>query len=257
MGRVSVKEVFLMHRFYACNEDNKHTAACLSAEDAHHALHVLRLKKDDEIEIILNGCRYLARLDPDSNTDCAVPVKLISELPSTETGLKITLYQGLPKADKMDWIVQKATELGVIRIVPVIMNRCISRPDAKDMLRKTERWQKIAREAGKQSGRCLIPEVTVPVRLKDILPHLCAHGGCVVPWEEAHSLGPAAYSAGNPSLSSLGIIIGPEGGIEEEEIALLKEHACVPVTLGPRILRTETAGLAACAAFLALYGEME
>ncbi len=157
----------------------------------------------------------------------------------------------------MDLIVQKSVELGVFRIVPVMMNRCVVRPDPKDMTRKLERWQKIAREACKQSGRCMVPEIAGPVILNrigqsDLLPEVS-----IVPWEEASGFGPLAFRDSHPSLSSLGILIGPEGGIEEEEISCLKSAGFLPVTLGKRILRTETAGPAALSAFMSLYGEME
>lgn len=248
MGRVLRKEVPLMHRFYAEQMDRE--TAFLSPEDQNHALRVLRLVPGDIVELMWQGNRFLGELQDSSSA------RVLRPLPSTEASLRITLFQGLPKADKMDWIVQKAVEIGVARIVPVLMERCITRLTPQDAEKKRVRWSRIAREAGKQSGRCLVPEVTLPVPLR-ALPELGREQDCcVVPWEEAGSVGPLGFVRDHPSFSSLGILIGPEGGIAPEEIESLKEVFC-PVTLGQRILRTETAGLAAASAFLALRGEME
>ena len=240
-----------MHRFYA--ESGSAPLYSLSPEDAHHALKVLRLCSGDTVELIADGNRFQASLVVNGSS---VSAQILSSLPSTEPRLRITLFQGLPKADKMEWIIQKAVEIGVTRIVPIRMSRCVVRLEERDLPRKLERWQRIAREAGKQSGRCLVPEILRPADWRD-LPSLTASlDACAVPWEEADGMGPMTFARAHPNLGSLGLVIGPEGGITPDEIAFLPP-SCVPLTLGPRILRTETAGLAAAAAFLALYGEME
>ena len=244
-----------MHRFYADPVRSTGEIAYLTPSDARHALTVLRLKSGHHVEIISNCCRFEAEINCDNSRN--VFARILSSLPSTEPCLSITLFQGLPKADKMDLIVQKSTELGVTRIVPVILDRCIVHPESKDATHKLERWRKIAREAGKQSGRCAVPEITdiVPLSLlgdKILLPETN-----IVPWEVSCGIGPLAFHKNHPALSSLGIMIGPEGGIEEEEIKWLQTKGFVPVTLGKRILRTETAGPAAITAFMSLYGEME
>ncbi len=243
----------MAHRFYA--EESPAFPVCpLSPEDAHHALRVLRLRPGDPVELFYGGSRFAAVLEEGPAGSLAA--RITSELPSTEPFLEITLFQGLPKADKMEWIIQKAVELGVKRIVPVRMSRCVVRLDEKDALRKQERWQRIAREAGKQAGRCIIPEVSLPLNLSGLPDAAGALEACAVPWEECTGSGPRAFASAHPGLRSLGIVIGPEGGIAPEEMDLLRP-VCLPLTLGRRILRTETAGLAAAAAFLALYGEME
>ncbi len=243
----------MAHRFYA-EESLSPASFLLTPEDTHHALRVLRLRPGEEVELIAEGKRFSALLEeaPDNRLSARVQ----RELPSTEPRLEITLFQGLPKADKMEWIIQKAVELGVRRIVPVRMSRCVVRLDERDALRKQERWQRIAREAGKQAGRCLIPEVALPLNPSDLSREAERLDACAVPWEECRETGPLAFRAAHPDLKTLGIVIGPEGGIAPEEMALLSP-VCQPLTLGRRILRTETAGLAAAAAFLALYGEME
>lgn len=255
MDRLSLPEERLMHRFYAEPDQVRDGLVELSRDDARHAVTVLRLKPRQHVEIIMNGLRSDAEIVLAGAE--GVSVRILSDLPSTEPSLSVTLYQGLPKADKMDLIVQKSTELGVTRIIPVLMERCIVRLDPKDTDKKTERWNKIAREAGKQSGRCIIPEITSPVPISRLtaLPSLPEVN--IVPWEESSGYGPLAFQKDHPVLSSLGILIGSEGGIDKKEIALLQSAGFIPITLGKRILRTETAGPAVLSSIMSLYGEME
>ena len=244
-----------MHRFYAEPEIAEESTLLLSAEDARHAVTVLRLKPGQHVEIVRSGTLWDAEIVTADVRE--VRVRPVAALPSREPSLSVTLFQGLPKADKMDLIVQKATELGVSRIVPLSMDRCVVRLDPKDTSRKMERWRKIAREAGKQSGRCVIPAITDPLPLKQLSRFPSLPEANIVPWEEACGYGPLSFFRDHADLSSLGILIGPEGGITRDEIALLRDSGFIPLTLGKRILRTETAGLAAIAAFMGLYGEME
>ncbi len=244
-----------MHRFYPEPSLRDENTEYLTREDAHHALKVLRLHTGDRVEIVSDSCPWIAEIAEAQEN--RVALRKLEPLPSTEPVLQITLYQGLPKADKMDWIVQKSTELGVTRIVPVLLSRCITRIAPEDRARKTERWQKIAREAGKQSGRCVIPSVECPVTLQALLKGPFLSSVNVVPWEEAQSFGPLAFHRTYPDPRSMGIMIGPEGGITTEEIALLTAAGFIQMTLGKRILRTETAGLAVLSALMCLYGEME
>ena len=255
MDRFPLQEELTMHKFFSDPGRDDGELAYLSAEDARHALTVLRMKPGQPLELIDGSGLWDAEIvSADSRDIC---VRKRSLLPSSEPSLSVTLFQGLPKSDKMDFIVQKATELGVSRIVPVLMNRCVSRPGPADMERKLQRWRKIIREAAKQSGRSALPSLAGLSSLEELsaaesLPRLN-----VVPWEEASGFGPLSFFRTHPDASSLGILIGPEGGIEEVEISLLKSAGFTPVTLGRRILRTETAGLAAVSSFMALYGEMD
>lgn len=152
VGRHAVPEEEVMHRFYADGLGEIGSLVTLSEEDARHASRVLRMQPGDAAELFLDGRRFSAVIA--EMTAEGVTARLISELPSTEAKLRITLYQGLPKAEKMELIVQKAVELGAARVVPVAMSRCVVQLSAKDGAKKQERWQKIAREACKQSGRC-------------------------------------------------------------------------------------------------------
>lgn len=244
-----------MHRFYPDPSRSRDDLEFLTPEDSRHALTVLRLKAGAQVEVISGGHPWLAEITGEE--DRIVRVRKLTPLPSTEPKLAITLFQGIPKADRMDWIVQKATELGVCRIVPVGMERCVVRLSPADSVRKLERWIRISREAGKQCGRCILPEILPPVTLRQLAEREDLPALNVVPWEEAAGFGPLAFHAAHPEAGSLGILIGPEGGITPEEIGLLSSKGFLPMTLGKRILRTETAGIAAVAALMSLYGEME
>ena len=244
-----------MHRFHACITDTGDDTVLLDEEDSRHALTVLRLKPADRVAIIQNGVLWDSEIV--SVIEKNVRVRKIHPLPSTEPLLHVTLFQGLPKSDKMDWIVQKATEIGVSDIVPVEMIRSVSKLKNPENHSKLDRWQRIVREASKQSGRCIIPKIHSPVSFRDLLGSLPLPDVCIVPWEEAASFGPLAFHESHPSLTDIGILIGPEGGISPEEMELLESSGFIPVTLGRRILRTETAGLVAVSALLCLYGEME
>lgn len=243
-----------MHRFYADDRGVTGDTAYLCEEDARHASRVLRMKVGEACELFADGRRFSGTIAAIGEE---VAVRVTGELSSTEAGLRITLYQGLPKADKMELIVQKAVELGCAKVVPVAMSRCVVQLDAKDGRKKQERWQKIAREACKQSGRCELMPVTEPVSFKQLLTKLPEHQAAIVPWEDARGYSLARFHEDNPGITDLAIVIGPEGGMSEDEIARMKDANCRSVTLGPRILRTETAGLCAMSALFCLYGDME
>ena len=244
-----------MHRFYADDRGVTGETAFLCEEDAHHAIRVLRMKPGEGCELFAGGRRFSGEVA--SIGDGAVQVRITGELPSTEPRLRVTLYQGLPKADKMELIVQKSVELGACAVVPVAMSRCVVQLDAKDGRKKQERWQKIAREACKQSGRCEMMQVTEPISFRQLLARLPEHGASIVPWEDARGYSLARFHAEHPDIADLAIVIGPEGGMSGEEIDRMKGAKCCAVTLGPRILRTETAGLCAMSALFCLYGDME
>lgn len=208
--------------------------AYLEAEDARHALRVLRLDVGAQVQLFADGQAYAASIcqtGPDG-----VAVRVLEKLKSPEASLRVTLYQGVPKGDKMDYIVQKCTEAGVCRIVPVEMPRCVAHLDGKDD-KKLSRWNRIAREAAKQAFRPVTPEVAAPIDLNALcraLPRLIS-----------------------PDIADLAIVIGPEGGMGESEVQRMLGSGARAVTLGPRIFRTETAGLAAIIAAMALSGNLE
>ena len=243
-----------MHRFYADERGVQGETAFLCEEDARHATRVLRMREGEACELFADGKRFSGEI---ASIGEEVEVRITGEMPSTEAKLRITLYQGLPKADKMELIVQKSVELGACAVVPVAMSRCVVQLDAKDGRKKQERWQKIAREACKQSGRCEMMQVSEPISFKQLLAKLPQHQAAIVPWEDARGYSLAKFHQEHPDVTDLAIVIGPEGGMSEDEIARMKEASCRSVTLGPRILRTETAGLCAMSALFCLYGDME
>ena len=247
-----------MHRFFADENGIVNGTACLNIEDSQHALRVLRLGCGDEIELVCAPGRYLAQIT--GETDGLVQVQVREELRRTEARTQVTLYQGLPKADKMEMIAQKTTELGVHAIQPVAMERCVVRLDGKDAAKKAERWQKIAREAVKQCARICVPEVREPKKLAALREELRTLDLLIVPWEDARdgSVRACVESVAQLSAPRIGVLIGPEGGISPAEAQWLREEAGGRlVTLGPRILRTETAGLCALTMVMADRGEME
>ena len=247
-----------MHRFFADERGIVENIAYLNAEDAGHALRVLRLEKGDEVELVCAPARYLAEID--STEDGEVRLRVTEKLRDTEAQTRVTLYQGLPKADKMEWIVQKSTELGAAAIAPVAMIRSVVKLEGKDAAKKTERWQKIAREAVKQCARVNAPEVKMPRKLAAMKDELNALDVLIVPWEDARdgSIADCLAPFKANERVSVGILIGPEGGIAPEEAEWLTHEAGAKlVTLGPRILRTETAAIASQTIVMALRGEME
>ena len=174
-----------------------------------------------------------------------VIVSVNSSVPTiSEPSVSVTLYQGLPKSDKMDSVVQKAVEMGVTRIVPMLTQRCVSRPDQKSAQKKVERWQKISVEAAKQCGRDDVPEVA-PVMSFTELVDAYADTRFIIPYEQETA--PLSEACHDVRTGDAVIAIGPEGGYAEKEIAYATQHLawCRTVSLGPRILRAETASLAA------------
>ena len=174
--------------------------------------------------------------------------ELVAELVSTqeeshEMKAKITLYQSVSKGERMDLTIQKSVELGVTKIVPVLSDRCVVKLDGKSG--KSDRWQKIALEAARQSGRDIVPEVTEPVKFEDAVKN-CSEEIKIIPWEEARDE-TLKDILENHSEGSIAVFIGPEGGFDSSEAELAMADGIKPVTLGPRILRTETAGPAVLA----------
>ncbi|MBQ9264609.1 MAG: 16S rRNA (uracil(1498)-N(3))-methyltransferase [Clostridia bacterium] len=237
-----------MHRFFA-KKTEEHRAVLLPEEET-HARKVLRMEAGDECQALIEGRIYAAQI---AALSPQVTVELKDELPSTEPSVRVTLYQGVPKGDKMDFIAQKCTEAGITRIVPVHFSRCVAQWSGKDGDKKITRFQRIAAEAAKQSGRAMVPIIAPPIPFRELEQCLPRHDLVLAPWEEATGKGIPSYLTNQKDIA---ILIGPEGGISAEEMALLQSWHAVPVTLGPRIFRTETAGLAALIALLTLTYDM-
>lgn len=227
----------------------------LRSEDARHAALVMRMKPDEQIYAVDEvGRRFLAVMQEVSKEGCTA---LLQEaMPDNEAPLRITLYQGLPKAEKLEMIVQKLTELGAARLIPVKMERCIVKLDEKDGRKRQERLQRIAREAAKQCKRGGCLEVDLPQTWKQLAEGMRMHEVLLVPWEDAQGFGMKAAREAFPQARDIGIVIGPEGGMSEAEVRALEEIGARQISLGPRILRTETAAVASVAMAMLLWGDI-
>lgn len=244
-----------MATFYLEHSGAVGDVIALPEEESKHALRVLRLGEGDEICAHDGlGGRFAAVIEDTSG--CVARVRLIEVLPSNEPPVRVTLYQGLPKADKLDFIVQKATELGAAAIVPVKMERSVVKCDAKDGAKRRERLEKIAHEATKQCRRACMPIITEPATWKQAFVRMKAHDLVLVPWEDARGVRVCDAIAQRPQARDIGLVIGPEGGMSEAEVGALRELGATAVTLGPRILRAETAAVAAVTLTMAFCGDL-
>ena len=242
-----------MHCFYI--EPPVDGLAELPAEEAKHALKVLRLRPGDEVCAMDGGCRRwrgeIARVDGPS-----VRVRLLEPLPDNEPPVRVTVYEGLPKADKLELIAQKLTELGAAALIPLRMERCVVKLDKRDGAKRRERLEKIAREAAKQCRRAMPMAVAEPMDWRDALEAMAGHDLLLIPWEAAVDGRLSDMRARFPDARDIGIVIGPEGGISAPEMDRLTAAGGRAVTLGPRILRTETAAVVAAALAMGLWGDL-
>ncbi len=237
-----------MPKFFFNKNDSSRGQVQLFGEDEKHIKTVLRAREGEELTLCDGeGMDYQCRI---VSLERGVLLDILSkEVCETEPKTKITLYQGLPKADKMELIIQKCVELGVDRIVAVSTERAIVKLDKKES-KKLERWQKIAEAAAKQSGRGKIPEIGQQVlKFKEAVAEAKELDGAIIPYEKEQETGIRQFVQGFRG-ESIGVFIGPEGGFAEEEIALAQENGITPITLGKRILRTETAGMTTAAILL-------
>ena len=235
-----------MPKFFVKNSQINDDIISITEKDVNHIANVLRLKIDDEIQIcnVETGNNYNTKIIELNKefVKCNILEVVTSK---AETDVYINILQGLPKAEKMELIIQKCTELGVKEITPIEMERCIVKLDSKTASKKQERWQKIAEVAAKQSGRDMIPRINNVVNIKNICNILKDYDIVLVPYENEKNTTLKEILRGLPKENlKVGIIIGPEGGFEENEIKILEQKDCKIVTLGNRILRTETVAMA-------------
>lgn len=249
-----------MHRFFVEEAVSGVGAqVALNAEESAHAARVLRLQAGEEIRLLDGENLWAAELvsvDAKETVACVIAL-----CPSPEAPAQAVLFQGLPKADKLELIAQKGTELGMWELWPVEMERSVAKADKADKAeKKRERIQRIAMEAAKQSGRAHVPEVASTVSFAKALAKVPEFDLVLVAWEDEHALSMSkavmqhVQEKGMPG--RVMIVIGPEGGISEKEWQKLHDLGAVSVTLGPRILRTETAGLCALSVLWTALGEM-
>jgi len=234
-----------MQRFFVSPGDIKDNKVVIGGSDGVHISRALRMAKGDIILVCDGaGTEYecvISGFGGAKGTE--VELEILSEQKNkTEPPLAICLYQGLPKSDKMDGIVQKAAELGASRIIPFISDRTVSRPNPASFEKKLERWNRIAYEAAVQCGRGIVPEVEAPLSFDEALCRCRAETISFFCYEGGGEPLPRLLGAA-PSKGSLGFMIGPEGGFSEKEAEAAKASGLAAADLGPRILRTETASL--------------
>lgn len=235
-----------MYHFYVENSSVFSDQIHITGADVNHMKNVLRMRQGEKI-IICNGQGkdYYCIIDRIEDQLVVAAIENIKETDS-ELATKIYLFQGLPKKDKMEMIIQKAVELGVCEIIPVITRRTIVKfEDSKKEQKKMERWQAIAESAAKQSGRGYVPKIAEPVKFHDALKKAAQLEVNLIPYEAADGVDAARkYINGLKEVGSIGVFIGPEGGFEQDEVIDAKAAGAHIISLGKRILRTETAGLA-------------
>lgn len=236
-----------MLHLFADPSDVQDELLTITGPEVNHIRNVMRLKPGEEISVSIGGDGKEYRYGIESYTEDSVLCRLrFVKDKEVELPVKVLLFQGLPKADKMDLIVQKAVELGAAEIIPVSMERCVVKLDAGKATKKTARWQTIAESAASQSRRSIIPRILAPMSMKEAVEYAKEQTEVrVIPYELQEDDGSVKqYLESLKEGQSVSIFIGPEGGFAPGEVELAKGAGIRPISLGRRILRTETAGLA-------------
>lgn len=233
-----------MYQFFVEEEQVHSDSISITGGDVNHIKNVLRMKNGEKIRVSSkSGQAYFCHISSILDDEVIAAIDSADET-GTELDDHIVLYQGLPKGDKMELIIQKAVELGVSEIVPVAMKNCVVKLDEKKAQSKCKRWQAIAESAAKQSKRTVIPQIQMPLSWKQALEEAKELDVVLVPYENERGMeATREIFRSIPEGASIGVMIGPEGGFSPEEIAQLDKDMH-RISLGRRILRTETAGMA-------------
>ena len=242
-----------MPRFFVKEENISDDQILIVGNDAGHIGRSLRMKIGDEITLCCNNTDYCCKIS--SISDTAVVADILSKNKTqSEPGISLVLFQAVPKSDKLDFVVQKASELGAVMVVPVLTRRCVSRPDKKVFEKKRQRLQKIAEEAAKQSGRGIIPEVGEIIDIKEYYELI-----------EGFDLNLFCYEGGGRRFcdietlkiaKNISLFVGSEGGFDENEAEEASKRGAILVTLGKRILRCETAPICAISIIMNITGNI-
>lgn len=234
-----------MHHFFVSQEQKRENQIVIEGADVNHIKNVLRMKCGEQTLIsVENDNDYLCIIETLNGDE--VIAKVIEEVEKTELPSNIYLFQGLPKSDKMELIIQKAVELGVHEVIPVSMKHAVVKLDEKKAANKVNRWQAIAESAAKQSKRSIVPKVNRVMTFQEALDYAQDFEYNLIPYENADKMNETKnIIASLKPNTAIGIFIGPEGGFDESEIKRALEYKMKTITLGKRILRTETAGLSA------------
>lgn len=235
-----------MYHFFVKQEQIGENEIFIQGEDVNHIKNVLRLKCGEQV--IISCMDTAEKIDYYCSIASVTESEVIVNIDWTEEGRelpnKLYLFQSLPKSDKMELIIQKAVELGVYEIIPVAAKRCVVKIDAKKEASKISRWQAIAESAAKQSKRSIIPQIKPVMTMKEALAYAGGMDVKLMPYENAKGIAQTRRIIGDIQREeSVAILVGPEGGFEPQEVTDAKEAGFAPVTLGKRILRTETAGM--------------
>ena len=231
-----------MYNFFVEKNQTQDNKIIIENQDAKHIMQVLRMQKGEEIYICDKQTekRFLAKIENFEKEK--VICNILRKVESTEPDIKVTLFQGLPKREKMELIIQKAVELGVYNIVPVDMKNCIVK--LKDEDKKILRWQEISESAAKQSKRNIIPKIEKMININKLREKIKDYDLGIIAYEDENKTTLKEILKQNKDVKNIAIVVGPEGGITKEEIESLKGGKAKLVSLGKRILRTETAGIA-------------
>ena len=242
-----------MPKFFVKQNQIKEDKIIIEGQDVKHIQKVLRAKTGQELEICNSdtGENFLCNINKfnENHILCDIKQKIEEE---TESNIKVTIFQGLPKADKIEYIIQKAVELGTYDITPVEMKRCVVKLDEKDKKKKIDRWQKISEVASKQSGRNIIPKINNVINIKELCENIKNYDIVLVAYEneknntlkqQLQKFKENIKSKLNKNEVKIGIVIGPEGGLELQDVEFLEKSGANIITLGNRILRTETVAL--------------
>ena len=233
-----------MYQFFVEPQNIMENRIVITGDDVNHIKNVLRMNIGDEIAVSngIDGKEYRCGIESIGN-EVICKLRFIKE-DGLELSSHIYLFQGLPKSEKMEFVIQKAVELGIYEIIPVSTKRSVVKLDEKKEKNKINRWQEIAHAAAKQSKRRIIPKINQVMTMKQAVDFTSNFDLVIIPYELAEGMDKTRkiIESVRPG-QKIGIFIGPEGGFEEEEINLAVENDIIPITLGKRILRTETAGL--------------
>lgn len=238
-----------MPKFFVTEEQVNDEKIKIIGQDVKHIKNVLRKKVGNELMICNTSTKkdYLSEIITieENCIECKIKEQIENKV---ESNIKVSILQGLPKADKMELIIQKSVELGVYEITPIEMKRCVVKLNEKDKIKKIDRWQKISEVAAKQCGRNIIPNINQIINLKNVCNLFDKYDIVLVAYENENKntlkneLEKIKQKYNNREIK-IGVIIGPEGGIDSEEIKMLQENGAITITLGKRILRTETVAL--------------
>ena len=244
-----------MFNFFAKEGADLNGRFYISGNDHNHIKNVLRMKQGDEFLVSFDGNSHLCTLESLDEDTCVAKI-ICESYQSTELPVHIHLFQGLPKADKMELIIQKCTELGVNEITPVEMRNCVVKLEEKKKKSKTERWQAIAESAAKQSKRNLVPTVNTPLSFACVMEKADEFDLFLVPYESKDGMNSTRKALSKiKNGSRIAVLIGPEGGFDEKEIQKCTAENMHIISLGKRILRTETAAITSVGMCM-LYSEL-